>query len=207
VSGHRSTILAISALFAFFFTINCAVYLCKSIQLLKVEIELLGTFTEQLIFNIANIQNGQERFAYLMPTIIVVEGLMLIPLCRVLNFQKFRILTIPIVITVILLFVFLIANLIVRITYKLNSDFCTIMEDGKTIPSAEFGISSATVVPTLSYAFGFQIYMLQVHKVLDRPDPNGYRGMKIGLSTLTIMLAIYGGLLLLTVAYQEPHDK
>ena len=129
------------------------------------------------------------------------------PISRILNFQKFKILTIPIVITVVLLFIFLIANLVIRITYKLNTDFCMIMEDGKTIPSAEFGISSATVVPTLCFAFGFQIYMLQVHKVLDRPDPNGHRGMKIGLSTLTIMLFIYGGLLLLTVAYQEPHDK
>ena len=49
--------------------------------------------------------------------------------------------------------------------------------------------------------------MLQVHKVLDRPDPNGYRGMKVGLYCLVGMLIVYGTMLMVRSAYDEPHNK
>ena len=80
------------------------------------------------------------------------------------------------------------------------------MQKGISIPSAEYGLTYANVIPTLCFAFGFQIYMLQVHKTLERSDPNGYRGMKIGLITLLVMLFFYGGVLGLSLAYNEPHD-
>ena len=48
--------------------------------------------------------------------------------------------------------------------------------------------------------------MLQVHKTLDRKDPNGYQGMKIGLYVLSFMLLLYGGLLVIITAYHEPHN-
>ena len=63
------------------------------------------------------------------------------------------------------------------------------------------------MIPSLCFAFGFQIYMLQVHKTLDHKDPNGHRGMKIGLYVLTFMLLIYGGLILVITAYDEPHTR
>ncbi len=49
--------------------------------------------------------------------------------------------------------------------------------------------------------------MLQVHKTLERSDPNGHRGMKIGLITLVVMLFFYGGILGLSLAYNEPHNQ
>jgi hypothetical protein len=78
-------------------------------------------------------------------------------------------------------------------------------ERNQAIPSASFGITYATVVPSLCYAFGFHIYALQVHKVLDKPDPNGYQGMIMGLWTLSTMLVLYLLLLLITSFYGEPH--
>lgn len=80
------------------------------------------------------------------------------------------------------------------------------MEKGIKIPSAEYGLTYANVIPTLCYAFGFQIYVLQVHKTLKYNDPNGYRGMKIGLYTLLILLFMYGVLLLISLMYSEPHN-
>ncbi len=41
----------------------------------------------------------------------------------------------------------------------------------------------------------------------DRSDPNGKRGMMIGLYTLSVMLLVYGGLLILITAYDEPHQS
>ena len=73
------------------------------------------------------------------------------------------------------------------------------------IPSAQYGITYANVIPSLCYAFGFHIYSLQVHKVLDKPDPNGYQGMKMGLWTLSIMFVLYFLLLFITSFYEEPH--
>lgn len=106
------------------------------------------------------------------------------------------------------MFMCLVGNLVDRIVLKLNSDFCSIMQnDNASIPSAEFGLTYANVIPSLCFAFGFQIYMLQVHKTLDKKDPNGRRGMKIGFWTLLIMLIVYGSLLLLSVAYSEPHTS
>ncbi len=142
-----------------------------------------------------------------LPLIIVIEALLMLPMCRVLNFQKFKILTIPILATIALMFACLIGNLIIRVTDHLESDFCEIMQKGISIPSAEFGLTYANVIPTLCYAFGFQIYVLQVHKTLKYSDPNGYRGMKIGLYTLLILLFMYGVLLLIALMYQEPHNK
>ena len=60
-------------------------------------------------------------------------------------------------------------------------------------------------MPSLCYAFGFHIYALQVHKVLDKPDPNGYQGMIMGLWTLSTMLVLYLLLLVITSFYGEPH--
>jgi hypothetical protein len=105
------------------------------------------------------------------------------------------------------MFLCLIGNLIIRVTQGLNSDFCQIMQKGIAIPSAEYGLTYANVIPTLCFAFGFQIYVLQVHKTLNRPDPNGYRGMRIGFITLLVMLIFYGGILMLSLAYNEPHDQ
>lgn len=130
----------------------------------------------------------------------------MIPMCKVLNFQKFIYLTYPILVSVVLMFVCLITNLLSRIVYGFNDDFCTIvMNDNGSIPSAEIGITYANVIPSLCFAFGFQIYMLQVHKVLNRKDPNGYNGMKIGLWALSIMFLIYLSLILIILAYEEPH--
>ena len=105
------------------------------------------------------------------------------------------------------MFVCLVGNLVIRIADGLTSDFCQIAMKNISIPSAEYGVTYATVIPTLCFAFGFQIYLLQVHKTLERSDPNGHRGMKIGLITLLVMLFMYGGLLLLALAYSEPHNE
>jgi hypothetical protein len=63
------------------------------------------------------------------------------------------------------------------------------------------------VVPSLCFAFGFHIYVLQVTKVMDRPDPNGYQGMKVGLWTLLVTLFLYGSLLIVSSIYEEPHHQ
>lgn len=112
----------------------------------------------------------------------------------------------PIIVAVVLMFLCLIGNLVIRAAEGMNSDFCQIMQKGIAIPSAEYGLTYANVIPTLCFAFGFQIYVLQVHKTLNRPDPNGYRGMRIGFITLLVMLIFYGAILLLALAYSEPHD-
>ena len=164
----------------------------------------MGKFTTQFIANVAGLTELQS---FWLPIIIFAEALAMAPMCRVLNFQKIKILTIPILVAVMLMFLCLIGNLVVRIADGLNSDFCQIMQKGISIPSAEYGLTYANVIPTLCFAFGFQIYFLQVHKTLKRSDPNGHRGMKIGLVTLLVMLFLYGGLLLLALAYNEPHDK
>jgi hypothetical protein len=44
VSGQRGSIVSISLLFAFFFTINCSLYLCKA-NIFYYTIELMGKFT------------------------------------------------------------------------------------------------------------------------------------------------------------------
>jgi hypothetical protein len=41
---------------------------------------------------------------------------------------------------------------------------------------------------------------------MDRPDPNGYRGMKVGLWTLIFTFILYAIILIITALYQEPHD-
>ncbi len=53
------------------------------------------------------------------------------------------------------MFVCLVGNLVIRIIDGLNSDFCQIMQKGISIPSAEFGLSYANVIPTICFAFGF----------------------------------------------------
>jgi len=58
-------------------------------------------------------------------------------------------------VAVILMFVCLVGNLVIRIIDGLNSDFCQIMQKGISIPSAEFGLSYANVIPTICFAFGF----------------------------------------------------
>lgn len=41
---------------------------------------------------------------------------------------------------------------------------------------------------------------------MDRPDPNGYRGMKVGLWTLGITFLLYFSLLVVSALYKEPHN-
>ena len=74
-----------------------------------------------------------------------------------------------------------------------------------TIPSQDIGITYATVVPSLCFAFGFHIYVLQVTKVMDRPDPNGYRGMIVGLWTLGFTFILFFSMLVVSALYEEPH--
>jgi hypothetical protein len=164
---------------------------------------MLGKFTYQLIDNLMH----KQIWTHAMPFIIIAEAIIMVPMCKVLNFQKFQILTIPILVTIAIIFLCLIFNLVYRIKLGLNNDFCTILEGNEEIPSAEYGFTYANVIPSLCFAFGFHIYVLQVHKTVDRPDPNGYGGMKIGLWTLSIMFMMYGLLLGITTAYQEPHNK
>jgi hypothetical protein len=67
-----------------------------------------------------------------------VAGSALIPFCRVLNFQKFKFLTYPIIGTVLIIFLCLIFNLTSRVlsSKDYRDDFCTIMpEDSLSIPS------------------------------------------------------------------------
>jgi len=68
-------------------------------------------------------------------------------------------------------------------------------------------VTYATVIPSLCFAFGFHIYVLQVTKVMDRPDPNGHLGMRVGLWTLLITFILYGSLLIVSALYEEPHSK
>lgn len=73
---------------------------------------------------IANFVGVEQLNELWLPLIIVIEALLMLPMCRVLNFQKFKILTIPILITIAMMFVCLIGNLIIRVTDHLESDFC-----------------------------------------------------------------------------------
>jgi hypothetical protein len=158
VCGQRSAILSMSGLFAFFFTVNCSVYLCKR-NYQYISIELMGTFTQQFIIKMVG--HTTPFLNNMVPLIIVIQALLLFPICRVLNFQKFKFLTIPILATVVLMFLCLVGNLVARIVLGLNSDFCTIMEhENANIPSAELGLTYANVIPSLCFAFGFQINFL-----------------------------------------------
>jgi len=58
--------------------------------------------------------------------IIIIEAIAVIPLCKALNYQKFKVLTYPILFTIILIFICLFVNLVIRVAQKLNEDFCTI---------------------------------------------------------------------------------
>lgn len=40
---------------------------------------------------------------------------------------------------------------------------------------------------------------------MDRPDPNGYRGMRVRLWTLIIIFILYSAILLVSAIYSEPH--
>jgi hypothetical protein len=40
---------------------------------------------------------------------------------------------------------------------------------------------------------------------MDRPDPNGYRGMKVGLWTLSFTFVFYFAMLIVAALYEEPH--
>jgi hypothetical protein len=40
---------------------------------------------------------------------------------------------------------------------------------------------------------------------MDRPDPNGHRGMKVGLWTLGVTFLLYMSLLIVSALYKEPH--
>jgi hypothetical protein len=42
---------------------------------------------------------------------------------------------------------------------------------------------------------------------MDKPDPNGHRGMKVGLYTLIITFLLYVGILIVTSLYNEPHSR
>lgn len=73
-----------------------------------------------------------------MQVITIVAGSALIPFCRVLNFQKFKFLTFPIIGTVLTIFLCLIFNLTVRVfaSKEFSNDFCTIIpDDAVSIPS------------------------------------------------------------------------
>lgn len=105
-------------------------------------------------------QDGWRLWPGTLYFIIIIEAIMVIPLCRALNYQKFKVLTYPILFTIISIFLCLAVNLIVRIFQKLDNDFCSIMRHNTYIPSSEMGITWANVVPSLCYAFGFQIYFL-----------------------------------------------
>ncbi len=124
--------MGISLLFTFFFGVNCSVYLCKIHCYKESFIELLAKFTQRLIENIA----GYELFSHSMQVIIVIEAGLLIPMCKVLNFQKFKYLTYPIMVAICLIFMSLIAKLVQRIVTGEDYDFCAMMEHREAIPSA-----------------------------------------------------------------------
>ena len=42
---------------------------------------------------------------------------------------------------------------------------------------------------------------------MDRPDPNGYNGMKVGLWTLSLTLFFYLAMLIVSAFYEEPHNS
>jgi hypothetical protein len=68
-------------------------------------------------------------------------------------------------------------------------------------------VTYATVVPSICFAFGFHIQLLQVTKVMNRPDPNGHLGMRVGLWTLLVTLILYGSLVVISAIYEEPHNQ
>ena len=73
-----------------------------------------------------------------LQVMMLIPGLLMIPLCRVLNFQKFKFLVYPILAAVLTIFLCLFFNLAVRAFKKEErEDFCTIMPDGQgfSIPS------------------------------------------------------------------------
>ena len=41
---------------------------------------------------------------------------------------------------------------------------------------------------------------------MDRPDPNGHLGMRVGLWTLGITFALYASILIVSALYKEPHN-
>eukprot|EP00347_Sterkiella_histriomuscorum_P017400 403349521 len=206
LSRNRGDIITISIIFLLFFGVNCAMYL-----------QLLGNFTLQFItLTIKSIQHkdythdsSDEMYWWSIYAIIIAEALIVLPLCRVLNYQKFKVLAYPIMATIIMVFLCLIFELVFSLQKTLiKADFCLISEGvahSFNLPSSEFGVAWANVVPSLCFTFGFQIYMLQVHQALDKPDVNGKRGMIIGSITMIVIFVSYFALLLISQFFYEKH--
>jgi Na+/H+ antiporter NhaC len=84
------------------------------------NLELLASFTQKFIENLV----GQKLFPYSMQVIILAEAAILIPMCKVLNFQKFKYLTYPILVAVMIIFMSLVFKLVERIITGKDDDFC-----------------------------------------------------------------------------------
>ncbi|CDW73924.1 UNKNOWN [Stylonychia lemnae] len=202
LSKSKADIVGISILFLLFFGVN----------------QLLGQFTIEFLNLIIKSVKGEdyirdtndELWEYTQYFLILAYALAALPLCRVLNYQRFKYLCYPILITICLVFICLVINLAFNLTKgDVQGDFCQIdykQRDLMKLPTSEMGVAWANVVPSLCYAFGFQIYLLQVHKQLGRPDNNGIEGTKVGLITMLTIFLVYFLLFLITIFFFEKHN-